>query len=184
MSRGGLRVAVQAEDATRLGTLVRLLHEAGHSVSPNPAEADVRLMDLAGEEVAPQASVLPLLVLSDSDQVAADADVAAVLPRTATAPQIDAALRAAIAGLLVRARDLPAAFAAPDDPVPPALLTPREVEILTAIGEGKSNKEAARALGISAHTVKFHLEAVFAKLGAANRAEAVAKGLRRRLIEV
>ncbi len=68
--------------------------------------------------------------------------------------------------------------------MPPALLTPREIEILTAIGEGKSNKEAARALGISAHTVKFHLEAVFAKLGAANRAEAVAKGLRRRLIEV
>jgi two-component system nitrate/nitrite response regulator NarL len=86
--------------------------------------------------------------------------------------------------LLVRARELPAGFAAVEEPASRALLTPREIEILTAIGEGMSNKAAARALGISAHTVKFHLEAVFAKLGAANRAEAVAKGLRRRLIEV
>ncbi len=45
-----------------------------------------------------------------------------------------------------------------------------------------SNKTVARRLGISAHTVKFHLEAVFAKLGATSRAEAVAKGLRRGLI--
>jgi two-component system nitrate/nitrite response regulator NarL len=107
-----------------------------------------------------------------------------VLPRAAGAAQVDAALRAAAAGLLVRARDLPAGFAAADEPPAQTLLTPREIEILTAIGEGMSNKAAARALGISAHTVKFHLEAVFAKLGAANRAEAVAKGLRRRLIEI
>jgi DNA-binding CsgD family transcriptional regulator len=186
----GLRVAVQADDAGRLGLLVRLLHEAGHSVSAAPAEADVVLLDLTGDEPAtPPVSGLPLLALSDSEAVAADAETQAVLPRDAPAPQIDAALRAAAAGLLVRARDLPPGFAATaaaatDEPAAQTLLTPREIEILTAIGEGMSNKEAARALGISAHTVKFHLEAVFAKLGAANRAEAVAKGLRRRLIEV
>jgi two-component system nitrate/nitrite response regulator NarL len=168
----GLRVAVQARDAGRLGMLVRLLHEAGHSVSAAPGDADVSL-----------------LVLSDSEAVAADADTQAVLPRAATAAQIDAALRAATAGLLVRARELPTRFVPPsmvgaDEPATQTLLTPREIEILTAIGEGMSNKAAARALGISAHTVKFHLEAVFAKLGASNRAEAVAKGLRRRLIEV
>jgi two-component system, NarL family, nitrate/nitrite response regulator NarL len=180
----GLHVAVQASDAGRLGLLVRLLHEAGHSVSASPADADVLLADLAGEELAAHAAGLPLVALSDSDAVAADPENHAVLPRAATAVQIDAALRAAAAGLLVRATALPTGFAAAEEPASRTLLTPREIEILTAIGEGMSNKAAARALGISAHTVKFHLEAVFAKLGAANRAEAVAKGLRRRLIEV
>jgi DNA-binding NarL/FixJ family response regulator len=142
------------------------------------------LLDLPGDEPAAHESGLPLVVLSDGEAAAADAGNEAVLPRAAPAAQIDAALRAVAAGLLVRARDLPPGFAAADEPAARALLTPREIEILTAIGEGMSNKAAARALGISAHTVKFHLEAVFAKLGASNRAEAVAKGLRRRLIEV
>ncbi|WP_048862796.1 response regulator transcription factor, partial [Acidisphaera rubrifaciens] len=91
-------------------------------------------------------------------------------------------------GLLVRSADAAdAAFddaAAPSVAAAPALLTPRELEILGAVGDGLSNKAVARALGISAHTVKFHLEAVFAKLDARTRAEAVAKGLRRGLIEV
>jgi two-component system, NarL family, nitrate/nitrite response regulator NarL len=38
------------------------------------------------------------------------------------------------------------------------LLTPRETEVLAAIAEGLSNKAAARRLGISQHTVKFHVE--------------------------
>ncbi len=67
---------------------------------------------------------------------------------------------------------------------PPALLTPRESEILAALGEGMSNKEVARALGISAHTVKFHLETIFRKLDVTSRAEAVAKGLRQGMIEL
>jgi DNA-binding NarL/FixJ family response regulator len=185
----GLRVAVRTEDVGRLGLIVRLLHETGHSVTPDATDADVTLLDLPVDEAAPPADGQPVLVLSDSNAVAADAENQAVLPRAAGAAQVDAALRAAAAGLLVRARDLPtnflaAGFAAVDEPPAQTLLTPREIEILTAIGEGMSNKAAARALGISAHTVKFHLEAVFAKLGAANRAEAVAKGLRRRLIEI
>ena len=61
-------------------------------------------------------------------------------------------------------------------------LTQRELEIVKLVSEGLSNKAVARRLGISAHTVKFHLEAVFAKLGAASRADAVARGLRGGLI--
>lgn len=67
---------------------------------------------------------------------------------------------------------------------PAALLTARETEILNALGDGMSNKEVARALGISAHTVKFHLETIFRKLDVTSRAEAVAKGLRQGIIEL
>ena len=60
----------------------------------------------------------------------------------------------------------------------------RAIGWASAIGRGCSNKKAARELGISQHTVKFHVELVLRKLGAASRAEAVHKGLRQRLIEM
>ena len=66
----------------------------------------------------------------------------------------------------------------------PALLTPREAEILALIAEGMSNKVIARRLGISAHTVKYHLEAVFAKLAVNSRAEALSKGVRQGLVSL
>lgn len=59
-------------------------------------------------------------------------------------------------------------------------LTPRETEVLALISDGLSNKEIARRLEISLHTVKFHIESLLRKLGARSRAEAVAKGLARR----
>jgi two-component system nitrate/nitrite response regulator NarL len=61
-----------------------------------------------------------------------------------------------------------------------ALLTPRETQILDAIADGLTNKAIARRLGISLHTVKFHVESVFRKLGAGTRAEAVARATQRR----
>jgi len=60
------------------------------------------------------------------------------------------------------------------------LLTPREMEVLGAIGEGLTNKAIARRLGISLHTVKFHVESLFRKLGARTRTEALAKAAERR----
>ena len=96
-----------------------------------------------------------------------------------SALQLDAALRAAAAGLRV---SLPGQ--APADDLARPVLTPRELDVLTCLGEGLSNKAVARRLGISAHTVKFHLEAVFIKLDATSRAEAVAKGLRSGLIRL
>jgi DNA-binding NarL/FixJ family response regulator len=61
-----------------------------------------------------------------------------------------------------------------------ALLTPRELDVLAAIADGDTNKAIARRLGISLHTVKFHVESVFRKLGARTRTEAVAKATERR----
>jgi DNA-binding NarL/FixJ family response regulator len=74
-----------------------------------------------------------------------------------------------------------AGFAAAPDAEPRALLTPRELEVLGAIGEGLTNKAIARRLAISLHTVKFHVESLFRKLGARTRTEALAKASERRV---
>ena len=55
-------------------------------------------------------------------------------------------------------------------------LTPREREVLALAADGLSNREIAAELGISEHTVKFHLASVFGKLGASSRTEAVRRG--------
>jgi DNA-binding NarL/FixJ family response regulator len=101
------------------------------------------------------------------------------------AAQIQAALQAAATGSPARAAAATRAsgFEELSERVANVLLTPREVDVLTAIGAGLGNKAIARQLGISLHTVKFHIESLFRKLGARTRAEAVAKGLERRAAE-
>ena len=61
-------------------------------------------------------------------------------------------------------------------------LSARQTEILDALTRGLSNAEIGDLFGISGETVKKHLSSVFAKLGVANRAEAVAIALRERLV--
>ena len=63
-------------------------------------------------------------------------------------------------------------------------LTPREREVLGLLADGVGNREIAHSLGISEHTVKFHLGAIFGKLGAATRTEAVRRGVRLGLIDL
>jgi DNA-binding NarL/FixJ family response regulator len=63
-------------------------------------------------------------------------------------------------------------------------LTERELEILQLVARGLSNKEAARAIGRTDETVKIHLKNVFAKLGVADRTEAVTVALTRGLIHL
>ena len=169
-----LRVAIAAVDPVRRAGLAAIVTAAGHAISDELEEADVVLAN----DVAPGTGP-PAVILGGSD-----AAQAGVLMRDASPEQIDAAIRAVAAGLVVRpAETLRPAF----DAIPEQeqnLLTPREVEVLAAIGNGLSNKAVARQLGISQHTVKFHVEALLRKLGAASRAEAVHKGLRQRLIEM
>ncbi len=191
-SRGRLAVLLEAKDPARRHDLAALLAEAGHALVDTPtAPWEVALVDLAPGEEPPGIAGGPLVLLADhvEPETVSSAAAASVLPRDAPARQIEAAVAAAAAGLVVR---LPGGGVSPGSPgfardEPPGgapLLTPREVEILAMVGGGASNKAVARRLKISVHTVKFHLEAVFRKLGAATRAEAVARGLRQRLIEM
>jgi DNA-binding NarL/FixJ family response regulator len=56
-------------------------------------------------------------------------------------------------------------------------LTPREHDVLALLADGLGNREIADRLGVSEHTVKFHLASIFGKLGASTRTEAVRKAL-------
>jgi DNA-binding NarL/FixJ family response regulator len=62
------------------------------------------------------------------------------------------------------------------------LLTPRQLAILRLVAAGQSNQQIARSLGITERTVKFHVTAIFNKLGADNRAQAVALAAQRGLL--
>ena len=170
-----LRVALAAADPSRRALLAEIVGRAGHQIVAAADDADVILADATG--AVPEG--VPVVSLGD-----VEAGQMGLLSGNATPEQIVAALAAVAAGLIVRGPFPPdhgfAAFA--DDGT--ALLTPRETEVLAAIGRGCSNKQAARELGISQHTVKFHVESLLRKLGAASRAEAVHKGLRQRLIEM
>lgn len=74
----------------------------------------------------------------------------------------------------------------PDDGLPDTIeaehLTPRETEVLELLAEGMTNKAIADRLGISDQTVKFHIGSIIGKLGAANRTDAVRRGVRRGLV--
>jgi DNA-binding CsgD family transcriptional regulator len=59
-----------------------------------------------------------------------------------------------------------------------AVLTPRELEVLDMISYGMTNAEAARRLQVSVHAIKFHLAAIYSRLGVTNRTEAAVTYMR------
>jgi DNA-binding NarL/FixJ family response regulator len=95
--------------------------------------------------------------------------------------QIGIALQAAAADLVVLS---PESTTSPAASQAASGLTARETQVLRMIAEGLANKEIAYRLGISEHTVKFHVSALLGKLGAASRAEAVGSGIRQGIIMV
>ena len=103
--------------------------------------------------------------------------------------EITAALHAAGEGLVAMSPELlellwPAGseVAAFDELPPGEPLTARESEVLALLADGAANREIAARLGISEHTVKFHVSSILNKLGAATRTEAVTRGYREGLI--
>jgi DNA-binding NarL/FixJ family response regulator len=63
-------------------------------------------------------------------------------------------------------------------------ITSRETDVLRMLAQGLVNKDIAARLGISEHTVKFHISSILDKLGASTRTEAVTLGIRRGLIPI
>lgn len=167
-----LRVAIAARGADRIATLAKVLQSLGHQVIDSEGQPDAVLAD----QQRPADTRYPTVVLGGND-----AEAEGLLPESAGAAEIDAALRAVASGLIVRFPERRASgFSAVQEADSRTLLTPREAQVLDAIADGLTNKAIARRLGISLHTVKFHVESLFRKLGAGTRAEAVAKAGERR----
>ena len=111
----------------------------------------------------------------------------AVLRRDCNGRQLVAAVQAAAAGLSVVEPDaLHALMRSSPETIElepgDEELTRRETEVLHMMTEGLSNREIASTLGISEHTVKFHITSIFGKLGTSSRTEAVTEGIRRGLV--
>lgn len=126
----------------------------------------------------------------DSVQEAINGTGRAVLNRDATPAEITAAIQAASSGLIVldaeRAHSLISSVPVRvrGAAVQVEELTQREVEVLGLMAEGLGNKIIARRLGISEHTVKFHVASILGKLDAGSRTEAVTMGVRQGLIAI
>lgn len=112
-----------------------------------------------------------------------------VLPVNASEDELGAAVRALGEGLWVGAPALlrnllrrPSVVEVSDTEPLTDPLTGREIEVLQMMASGLANKQIALSLGISEHTVKFHLSSLYAKFGVTSRTEAVRVGARRGLV--
>lgn len=112
-----------------------------------------------------------------------------MIPPQSSIEQVERTLRAAEAGLNVIHPDFAHVVDQTEVDVEDELLennspalSPREQEVLTHVANGLPNKAIARKLGITDHTVKFHVSSVLSKLEAASRTEAVAIATRRGMI--
>jgi DNA-binding NarL/FixJ family response regulator len=107
-----------------------------------------------------------------------------VLSLNVTEDELAAAIRAVAEGLWVGAAGLMSGLMRDEGRIklmdgdsPSEPLTAREKEVLQLMAEGLANKQIALSLGISEHTVKFHLSSLYAKLNVSSRTEAIRKGL-------
>jgi len=183
----GLDVVAEAADPTDL------LHPLG--------DLDVAVLDVAADgldsllEMLPDAPGLRPLVLGPvpgPERLVARLDGRAwgYLPREAGSDALAQAARSVAAGLVAIDPALATGLLASPAPTrgadagsgPLEELTPREREVLALMAEGLANKQIAQRLRISEHTVKFHVAAILAKLGAASRTEAGYVAARRGLI--
>lgn len=137
---------------------------------------------------------LPLIWLGEppiAQRLATAAQPGGLIPPQSTLEQIERTLQGASAGLRVVHPDfVHVTDQTESDPSGSAVmlerdssvLSPREQEVLTQVANGLPNKAIARMLGITDHTVKFHVSSVLSKLEASSRSEAVAIATRSGMI--
>ena len=148
------------------------------------SEADVMITSashasFSNDGVDPVSSTATLFLSDDQPNVRAltrSLRVWGILPTDASAEELTAAVHALSQGLIVGTSTL--LFESESEPLSHGPLTDRESEVLGLLAKGLANKQIAVALGISEHTVKFHVSSIYAKLNVTNRTEAVREGLR------
>lgn len=196
--RAGLEALIREASLLKLaGSLHGLLAIAQYAEQLQP---DVLLVDFGNESRSSEPGVLtgilnsfPAVALVDQPSpdwtaFALRSGVRAILPRDSSMDEILPAIQAAYAGFVLldaeTTQTLAARIPTPAAQPAPALddLTPREVEVLRMLAEGLGNREMAGRLGISDHTVKFHISSILDKLGASTRTEAVTMGIRMGII--
>jgi DNA-binding NarL/FixJ family response regulator len=192
LARGGL--AALLEDMPGMKTLGSGSAVEAASLA-GQLQPDVVLLD-AGEgeleeldSIARLASAqpgLPIVALASDHSGLSHAlafGASALLPASIDPKTLAAALVAAASGLAAIPRQELAALLPQEERIDPAVkaptesLTHRELEVLQLMARGFTNRQIARQLRISEHTVKFHAGAVLGKLGARSRAEAVARAI-------
>jgi DNA-binding NarL/FixJ family response regulator len=149
---------------------------------PDLVLMDLRMPGIGGIEATrrlmaahPDASVVVLTMAQDHDGVARAIACGArgYLRKDAGREEVIATVTSALS--LVRG--VTRARGVPEGEAPPAL-TERELQVLTGMSQGRSNAQIGRELFLSEDTVKTHARRLFRKLGAADRAHAVAVGFR------
>lgn len=201
LERAGLEALLAGRGHLAVGPGAASLADARRRLEDGSAESVQVVLTLTERGAEPPRLALApdvavhgpaLVVLADSAPRgwavrAIRAGARAVLASTASGDAIAAAVEATAAGLVVLPGD--ALTEAPATRVGTAApltstesLTAREAQVLALLAEGLVNKQIAARLGISRHTVKTHLAALFHKLGVSTRAEAVAAGARAGII--
>jgi DNA-binding NarL/FixJ family response regulator len=197
--RAGLEAIVRADPRfevavtqQRSADLQTIVHESAPDVALldgadefNPAV----LADLLGAVDAPSAVALVGQARRADILRILQSGVRGVLLRDSHPEEIADALAAAHSGLAVFSQEILDALAPTadeprgeeDTPIGEPL-TPREIEVFALLADGFGNREIARRMHISEHTVKFHVSSILGKLGAATRTEAVTRGYREGLI--
>lgn len=113
----------------------------------------------------------------------------AILPHDTEPDELQSTVRAIAQGLVVLAKPFAAQLLGPRHTPAvlesmPETMSARELEVLELLSQGLANKQIAQRLKISDHTVKFHISAIFAKLGASSRTDAVSRAARQGLISL
>jgi NarL family two-component system response regulator YdfI len=187
VARAGLEALLRATGSVEiLGSVASWAEYSGED--PDVILADWENTDELSIEIPDGSPEAAWVVIADDPGLSDIAEalrsgIRAVLPRRSSALQILAAIEAAASGFVVlQPGDLDGLLVNPHRTSLAEPLTPREVEVLGMLAEGQSNKSIAYRLGISEHTVKFHVTSIMGKLNAGSRTEAVTQGIRQGLI--